>query len=241
LAVSDDLHILDISDNDRWVGRAADVLAAAIEASVDRTGRCLLALSGGSTPDPVFRDLAGRDLPWSKVTILQVDERLVPADDPARNLAAQRDALGDVGASWLPLPVDELLAASGPDGPARCSAVLDRFTMELVALAEDPPILDVVHLGLGDDGHTASLVPDDPLVDQMRDYVGVTGDYRGTRRVSLTRPILDRARMVVWLVRGEAKAEPLGRLLSGDTSIPAGLIRPPHSVVLADADAARQT
>ncbi len=243
--MTDDFHTLDIAANERWPQRAGDVLAAAIAASITRSGRCLLALSGGSTPTPVFRALAGHDeLDWEQVTILQVDERLVPADDPARNLDQQRAVFDHLGVRWLPMPVDELLVAGAsgpdPDAEARTASIIDRFCMALMELAGDPPVLDVVHLGLGEDGHTASLVPRDPLVNELRDYIGITGSYRGTRRISMTRPMLDRARLVVWLVSGASKAEPLGRLLSGDMSIPAGLVRPAHSVVLADADAARQ-
>ena len=239
--MADDLHLLDISPTDRWAERAADVMAAAVSEAVQRSGRCLMALSGGSTPAPVFRSLAARDLPWDQVTIIQVDERLVADGDPARNLVQQRDAFGDTGASWLPMPIDALLdAASSADAGARRTSILDRFCLDLIELADDPPILDLVHLGLGDDGHTASLVPGDPLLAEMRDYVGLTDVYQGTRRVTLTRPVLDRARMALWLVAGPDKAEPLGRLLQGDMTIPAGLIRPPHSVILADSDAARQ-
>lgn len=239
--MADDLHTLDISPNDVWAERAADVMASAIAASIEGRGRCLMALSGGSTPSPVFHLLAERDLPWEQVTILQVDERLVPAEDPARNLAQQRQAFSGVGATWLPMPVEGLLeAADSTDPAAKAASVMDRFCLEFVELAGDPPILDLVHLGLGDDGHTASLVPGDPLVHEMLDYVGTSGLYNGSRRLSMTRPVLDRARMAVWLVSGPAKVDPLGRLLAGDMSIPAGLIRPAHSVVLADADAARQ-
>lgn len=244
--MADDLHILDITPTSRWALRSADVLEAGIAQAVDRSGRCTLALSGGSTPGPVFESLAERELPWEQVTILQVDERLVPEDDPARNLAAQKRALGHVGADWVPLPVDELLAIAEPDHlhdpehRADVEAVLDRFRIRLVELGGEPPVLDVVHLGLGDDGHTASLIPGDPLVNELRAYVGLTEPYNGQRRISLTRPVLDRCRMVVWLVAGASKAEPLGRLLAGDVTIPAGLIMPPHSVVMADEDAARQ-
>lgn len=244
--MSGDFHTLDISTPDRWADRSADVMAAAISAAITRSGRCVMAISGGSTPAPVFEALADREVMWECVTILQVDERMVPADDPARNLVGQRDALGHLGATWLPLPVDELLEAIGPSGEveaneAAVAEALDGFTADLVGLADEPPVLDLVHLGLGDDGHTASLFPGDPLLDQLRSYVGLTGLQNGLRRVSLTRPMFDRARMVVWLVRGAGKCQPLGRLLAGDMSIPAGLIRPAHSVVLADTDAARQT
>jgi 6-phosphogluconolactonase len=243
--VTDELHTLDISVPERWADRAADVMAAAIAQAIGRSGRCLMALSGGSTPAPVFDALADREVLWEHVTILQVDERVVPADDPARNLAGQRAALGHLGATWLPLPVDELLAiadsASEQEREIAIAEILEEFVADLVGLADNPPILDLVHLGLGDDGHTASLFPGDPLVDEMRMPVGLTGIQNGTTRLSLTRPALDRARMVVWLVKGANKVEPLGRLLVGDMSIPAGLIRPAHSVVLADSDAARQT
>jgi 6-phosphogluconolactonase len=238
--VADDLHTLDISTPPRWAERAADVMAAAITQAINRSGRCLLALSGGSTPFPAFQALADREVLWEHVTILQVDERLVSADDPARNLIGQRDALGHLGATWLPLPVDELLALPEDGFDDGAAEVLDGFAADLVGLADDPPVLDLVHLGLGDDGHTASLFPGDPLTEELRAYVGLTGVHNGVRRISLTRPLLDRARMAVWLVRGPSKAEPLGRLLGGDLSIPAGLIRPAHSVVLADAEAARQ-
>ncbi|MEM9652708.1 MAG: 6-phosphogluconolactonase [Actinomycetota bacterium] len=239
--MADDLHTLDITESDRWALRAADVMEAAIAQAIDRFGRCNLALSGGSTPAPVFLSLAERDLPWDAVTILQVDERIVPGDDPARNLAAQKDAFAELGATWLPLPVDELLNLGPLDSVrADVKAILGRHQQQLIDLAGEPPLLDLVHLGLGDDGHTASLIPGDPLLNELRDYVGLTEVYNGNRRLSLTRPMLDRARMVVWLVSGSSKAEPLGRLLAGDMTIPAGLIRPAHSVVLADDAAARQ-
>ncbi len=239
--MADDLHTLDITETDRWALRAADVMEAAIAQAIDRFGRCNMALSGGSTPAPVFASLAERELAWDAVTILQVDERIVPGDDPARNLTPQQEAFAELGANWLPLPVEDLLLL-GPLDPVRgdVKAVLQRFGQQLVELAGEPPLLDLVHLGLGDDGHTASLVPGDPLVNQLRDYVGITEVYNGNRRLSLTRPVLDRARMVVWLVSGSSKAGPLGRLLAGDMTIPAGLIRPAHSVVLADDAAARQ-
>lgn len=239
--MADDLHTLDISPEERWPGRAADVMAAAIQASIDGNERCLVALSGGGSPKPALADLASRDLPWNRVTLLQVDDRIVPADSPDRNLTWQMKLFEGSGAAWLPLPVDELLeAGSKPDAEIARAVVIDEFCVDLMELAGDPPVLDLVHLGLGADGHTASLIPGDPLVNELRDYVGITGDYNGTTRISLTRPVLDRARMAVWLVAGSSKAESLGRLLAGDMGIPAGLIRPAHSVVLADSAAARQ-
>ena len=266
--MSDGYHLLDVSPPTRWAQRAADIMAAAIAAAIERSDRCVMAISGGSTPTPVFAELANRELEWDRITLVQVDERIVPLDSSSRNLMAQRDLLGHLQCAWLPLPVDDLLALRGRpptdhDQPrlidaAAAQPTLDRFSAQLIDLIGDPPVLDVVHLGLGSDGHTASLVPGDPLVHELRRFVGLTGLYSGspptttqtaaaldrsaarptTQRVSLTRPVLDRARVGLWLVRGADKAEVVGRLHDGDMSIPAGLIRPAHSVIVADTDAA---
>ncbi|MDH3293769.1 MAG: 6-phosphogluconolactonase [Acidimicrobiia bacterium] len=266
--MSDSYHLLDVTAPGRWVARAAEVLATAVDHSIERRGRCLLGISGGSTPTPVFAELATHDLDWTAVTIVQVDERIVPLDSSSRNLMVQRGLLGHLECRWLPLPVDELLTLRGrppidqdqprPVEGEAAEEILRAFSRRLVDLAADPPILDVVHLGLGSDGHTASLVPGDPIVDELRRYVGLTGLYSGspptstqaataldkaslrptTQRVSLTRPVLDRARMAFWLVQGADKAESVQRLYRSDRSIPAGLIRPAHSVIVADSDAA---
>ena len=266
--MNDSYHVLDVSAPARWSSRAADVLATAIAHSIERRDRCLLGISGGSTPTPVFAELAARDLDWDKVTIVQVDERIVPLDSSSRNLMVQRGLLGDLGCAWLPLPVDELLLLRGRPpidqdqprliDPGAAEDILDTFGRHLAELAGKPPVLDVVHLGLGSDGHTASLVPGDPLVGELRRYVGLTGLYSGspptatqaaaaldkatvrptTQRVSLTRPVLDRARMALWLVQGADKADAVKQLYRSDPSIPAGLVRPAHSVIVADSDAA---
>lgn len=245
--MGEDLHRLEIEPVDRWAVHAADRLAAEIGESITTRGRCLLALSGGSTPGPVLAELARRPLDWGMVTILQVDDRLAPMTDPRRNLAGIKAAFEGLPVSWLPLPVDRLLDGGRPntaDDPPPPAAELDvalgALTSRLVELADDPPVIDVAQLGLGEDGHTASLVPGDPVVQELRRYVALTGPYQGLRRLTLTRPVFDRAHCVIWLVRGQSKAEPLGRLLAGDLSIPAGLIRPRRSLIVADADAARQ-
>lgn len=235
--VADDVHILDIASNDGWASRAADVFAAAIEASVRQRGRCLIALSGGGTPVPVFEKLATYDLPWAEVVLAQVDERLVPIDSDDRNFAIQQGMFQHLAVEWHPFPVNDLLQASSD---AEMVAIIDAYWVKLSAIVGEPPVFDLVHLGIGTDGHTASLFPGQPLTDDLRNYVGLTAELNGHRRISLTRPVLDRAHMVLWLISGADKAEMLGRLLAGDMSIPAGLLRPSHSVVIADADAARQ-
>jgi 6-phosphogluconolactonase len=241
--VGDDLHRLEVTPVEQWAAHGADRLAEAVASALAVRSRCLLALSGGTTPGPVLAELATRDLPWERVTVLQADERLAPRGHPDRNLTGLEAALGALPVTWMPLPVDRLLAigASGaaPD-PEVLAAAFEVWTRRLVELADDPPVLDVVQLGLGADGHTASLVSGDPAVMELRRYLTLTGPYQGYRRLTLTRAVFDRAERVVWLVRGPDKAAPLGRLLAGDLSIPAGLLRPRHSLIVADAEAARQ-
>ena len=239
--MAEDLHRLEIVAVDEWARHGANALMVAIEEAISTRGRCLLGLSGGSTPGPVFEELALRPLDWDRVVIIQVDERLAPAGSPDRNLIQQRRAFVDLPVTWLPLPVEKLLTLTDePYDDAAVALVLADFTAALISVGDDPPILDIAQLGLGHDGHTASLVPDDPVLDELRHYVALTRPYDGIRRLTLTRPVLDRARLVLWLVRGAEKAQPLGRLLAGDLSMPAGLVRPRRSVIVADAEAARQ-
>lgn len=213
-------HHIEVADLADLPERAADVFATAISASVEARGRCLVGLSGGSTPIPFFHALASRTLPWGKVTLVQVDERIAPDGSPVRNLTEQRKAFGPLSdLNWLTLPVHD------PDD-------LGHFVAELVRLGGQPPVLDVVHLGLGPDGHTASLVPGDPLVTERFAYVGRTIPYQGTERLTLTRAVLERARLLVYLVEGSDKSDALRRLNNADHTIPAGLIEPRQSVII---------
>ncbi len=195
---------------------AAGVLAWEVRRAVAEQKRATLALSGGSSPAPMFAELARLGLPWDAVDIVQVDERVAPEDDPARNLATQRAELPPT-ARLHPMPVE-----AGD-------------TAAYAALVGE---LDVVHLGLGEDGHTASLVPGDPVLDVADADVAMTGEYRGHRRMTLTYPALGRARAIVWLVTGEGKAEALARLVAADPSIPAGRITQDRALVITDTAAA---
>jgi 6-phosphogluconolactonase len=213
-------HHIEIASKTEFAERAADVFATAITASVDARGKCLVGLSGGSTPVPFFHALAARNLPWNNVTLIQVDERIAADGSPARNLTEQRKAFGPLtDINWLTLPVHE------PDN-------LGPFVAELVRLGGQPPVLDVVHLGLGSDGHTASLVPGDPLVSERFAFAGRTGIYQGTERLTLTRAVLEQARLLVYLVQGSDKVDALNRLNNADHTIPAGLIQPRQSVII---------
>jgi 6-phosphogluconolactonase len=206
------------------------VVSTATARLVDELGRVLaeqpratIALSGGSTPWRVFARLADAPLPWERIDVFQVDERIAPAGDPARNLTQLRATLLDhVSARAHPMPVD----AVDPEDLEGLLAASDAYAQDL------PEVFDVIHLGLGDDGHTASLVPGDPVLDERDRLVAVTAPYRGHHRMTLTLPVLDRARCVVWIVTGDDKAEALARLLAADPSIPAGRVRAPRQVVL---------
>jgi 6-phosphogluconolactonase/glucosamine-6-phosphate isomerase/deaminase len=160
------------------------------------------------------------DLPWARVTVFQVDERVAPPDTPERNLTALLEALP--AERVRPMPVDD----------PELGLAAARYAAEL------PASLDVVHLGLGADGHTASLVPGDPVLRVDDRPVAVTGVYQGRRRMTLTYPALEAAREVVWLVTGRGKREALTRLLARDPSIPATGVRTRRQLVIADREAA---
>lgn len=208
--------------------RGADVLAHALRAAVAERGRATLAVSGGSTPSSMLALLAERDLPWKHVHLLQIDERVAPDGHPDRNLELLRDRF----LSRRALPAAHVHAMPVSEHDPRVAAV--RYAQVLVEVAGDPPVLDVVQLGLGADGHTASLVPGDPVLDVHDRDVSVTGPYQGRRRLTCTFPLLARARQRVWLVSGAAKAGALTRVLAGDRSLPAGRLPPRDALWLVD-------
>jgi len=219
-------------DDDVVARKAAAVIAAAARAAVTSRGRFIMAVSGGHTPWLMLRALAADELPWQQVHIAQVDERVAPAADPDRNLAHLRASLLD----HAPLPPDHIHAM--PVEAADLDRAAAQYALTLRDVAGSPPVFDLVHLGLGPDGHTASLVPGDPVLDITDADVAVTGAYHGRRRMTLTFPIINRSRLVLWLVTGSEKAATLVRLRDGDRSIPASRVRQDRSLVLADRAAA---
>ena len=222
-------------DDDQSVAReAASIIAAEARAAVAARGRFTVALSGGHTPWLMLRGLAGEEVPWENVHVFQVDERMAPAGHPDRNLTHVRESLLD----HAPLPVGQLHAM--PVESTDLAAAAGDYAFTLGEIAGSPPVLDLVHLGLGADGHTASLVPGDPVLDVTDRDVALTGIYQGRRRMTLTYPLLNRSRRVLWLVTGKEKTAMLGRLRAGDLSIPAGRIRQDHALVLSDRTAAGQ-
>ena len=215
--------------------QAATIVAQEARAAVDARGRFVMAVSGGSTPWQMLRALAGERMPWDAVQIVQVDERVAPAGDPDRNLTHLRESL----LSHAPLKAEQIHAM--PVEWANLEAAAEAYAKVLGEIAGVPPILDLAHLGLGPDGHTASLVPGDPALDVTNADVAITGTYQGRRRMTLTYPMLNRSRRILWLITGEAKADMLVRLLSGDASIPSGRISQQQATILADKAAAGKT
>jgi len=208
--------------------RAAKFIAQQARAAVQARGRFVFAVSGGHTPWQMLRLLASEDLPWQAVHLFQVDERIAPAGDPDRNLTHIAETL----IATAPLAAANLHAmpveASDIDAAAR------EYAQALHAIAGTPPMLDLVHLGLGPDGHTASLVPGDAVLGVTDADVGLTAPYMGRRRMTLTYPVLNRARCVLWLATGAEKREMLARLCAADASIPAGRVEQQHAIVLTD-------
>jgi 6-phosphogluconolactonase len=216
-------HELEVSaDATAVAAQAAGYVAARAREAVSARGRFTFAVSGGHTPWAMFDELAKLDMPWADVELFQVDERVAPDGDPDRNLTHLRESIGDAPARVHPMPVND--------------ADLDAAAAAYATVL--PQRFDLVHLGLGPDGHTASLVPGDPVLTVTDALVAVTQPYQGHPRMTLTYPALTRADQLLWLVTGADKREPLARLLAGDESIPAGRVLATRSLVLADAAAA---
>ena len=177
----------------RWLGVARHSSRRRARAAVERSGRCALAVSGGTTPWAMLARLRAEDVPWARVALYQVDERVAPPGSVERNLTRLAGGLEGVPVRLEPMPVEE----------ADLDAAAARYAASL------PARFDLVHLGLGEDGHTASLVPGDPVLDVTDRAVALTAPYRGTRRMTLTYPALARADLLLWLVTGAAKADAL--------------------------------
>lgn len=211
---------------------AAAIIAVEARSAVAARGRFVVALSGGRGAGLMLRALAVEDVPWKSVHVAQVHERIAPPEHGDRNIGLLYEHLlghARLSAEQIaPMPV----GSSDPDAAA------SRYAQTLRELAGTPPALDLVHLSLGADGHTAALVPDDPVLDVTDRDVAVTGVYQGRRRMTLTYPLLERVRSILWLVTGSDQAAALARLRNGDRSSPAARVRRGHALVVADHTAA---
>ena len=223
------MEIESLDSPEALAARTAEHIAHHTPASVAARARCVLALSGGTEPWAAARALAAMTLPWHALHVVQVDERAAPPGHRSRNWTHLEENL--LQHAPIPRSHGHAMPVDDPD----LEGAAQRYARTLETLAGVPPVLDLVHLGLGDDGHTASLVPGDPVLELEAD-VGVTAPYRGWRRMTLTFAAINRARAIVWLIRGENKAQALSRLLAGDPGIPASRVRRDNALLLTERD-----
>jgi 6-phosphogluconolactonase len=218
-------------DPDEAAKLSAEIIAREAVRAISDRGKFVLALSGGRAPWQMLREFASKKLAWDKVHIVQVDERVAPDGDPIRNWTHIRESLAGAPLSqeqFHPMPV------TSPD----LAAAAREYSATLEKIAGSPPVVDLAHLGLGPDGHTASLVPGDPVLNVADADVAITGEYQGRLRMTLTYPTLNRAKVILWLVTGGDKVDALGRLLRQDPSIPAGRVEQANAMLVADRAAA---
>jgi 6-phosphogluconolactonase len=214
-----------VADAQAAAQRGAELIATTGRAAVEERGSFSLAMSGGRSPWAMLGILGEMaEMPWAETELFQVDERVASPGSEDRNLTHLVLGLSiDHQASLRPMPVTK--------------RDLDAAAREYESAL--PEHLDVVHLGLGPDGHTASLIPGDPVLDVTDRRVALTETaYQGHRRMTLTYSALAEARQIVWLVTGEEKREPLAKLLAADPSIPAGRVKNDEMTVVADQAAA---
>jgi 6-phosphogluconolactonase len=221
-----------LDDADVVAAKAAATIAEEARTAVTARGRFVMAVSGGRTPWLMLRALADENVPWEGVHVVQVDERVAPLGHADRNLTHLHEALLE----HAPLLPDQIHAM--PVEAANPKTAAADYAETLRKIAGTPAVLDLVHLGLGPDGHTASLVPGDPVLDVMHEDVGLTGIYQGRHRMTLTYALVNRSRRILWLVTGSDKAAMLARLREGDPSIPAGRVCQDQAMILADRAAA---
>jgi 6-phosphogluconolactonase len=219
-------------DADEAATAGARLIAVKAREAITARGRFVMAVSGGQVPWRMFGVLTKESVPWNSVHLVQVDERVAPEHDPDRNLTHIEERLlahiSLLSSQVHAMPVDE----------ADLEQAAASYVRTLQQIAGSPPVLDLVHLGLGPDGHTASLVPGDPVLDVTDRDVALTGIYQSHQRMTLTYPIINRARSILWLITGADKREIFQRLCLGDPSIPASRIRKDIAVVIADYAAA---
>jgi 6-phosphogluconolactonase len=222
-----------LADADAVARKAAAIIAADARTAVGARGRFVMAVSGGQTPLKMLDTLSKRDdIPWRNVYVAQVDERIAPAGHTDRNLTHLRECLFE----HSPLLHERIYAM--PVEHTVLAAAAAKYARTIEEIAGFPPVLDLVHLGLGADGHTASLIPNDNVINVAEKDVAITEAYQGYRRMTLTYPILNRARRILWIITGGEKAKMLSRLLAGDETIPAARIRRDNALVLTDIAAA---
>ena len=229
------LKIEVLADDDAVAMAAAGVIAAAAREAVAARGVFTLAVSGGKTPWAMLKDLASEEVPWSQVHVFQIDERIAPEGDPDRNLTHLHESL--LGNAPIPKENIHAMPVNAAD-PVEGAAVYEKTLQEICG---NPPSLDMAHLGLGPDGHTASLTPNDPVLEVTDRDVALTDPvhlYQNRRRMTLTYPMINRSRQIMWLATGAAKIPMIVKLRAADPSIPGGRISQANALMLTDTAAA---
>jgi 6-phosphogluconolactonase len=220
------VKIVVTADPERAAAAAAEWMARRMRTAVLRRGVCRIAVSGGSTPAKMFDGLAALALPWEAIHVFQVDERVAPDGDPDRNAGQLTAHLTDR------VPIRRANVHLMPVTQTALGRAAAKYATQL----GDAP-LDIVHLGIGDDGHTASWPPGDPVIDET-DPVAVTNPFNGRVRMTLTPGIVNSARLRMVLVVGSAKASPLAGWLLHDAVLPIARVKRANTTVIADAGAA---
>jgi len=227
---------LEVLANDDAVAKAAaGVIASAAREAVAARGVFTLAVSGGKTPWAMLKDLASEEVPWSQVHVFQIDERIAPEGDPDRNLTHLHESL----LGNAPIPKENIHAM--PVNATDPVEGAEEYEKTLREICGNPPTLDMAHLGLGPDGHTASLLPNDPVLEVTDCDVALTDPvhlYQNRRRMTLTYPMINRSRQIMWLATGAAKIPMIVKLKAADHSIPGGRIAQQNALLLTDTAAA---
>jgi 6-phosphogluconolactonase len=221
-----------LANDDAVAKAAAGVIASAARAAVAERGLFTLAVSGGKTPWAMLKDLASEEVPWSQVHVFQIDERIAPEGDPDRNLTHLHESL----LGNAPIPKENIHAM--PVNAADPAEGAKEYEQTLQEFCGNPPVLDMAHLGLGPDGHTASLIPGDPVLSVVDSDVALTGVYQDRNRMTLTYPMINRSRKILWLATGAAKVPMIVRLKAADPTIPGGRISQEQALLLTDTAAA---
>jgi 6-phosphogluconolactonase len=220
-----------LADAEAVAARAAQWLIERLREAIAVQGRAAFAASGGSTAARMCERAAAESLQWPNVDVFQVDERVAPAGHPDRNAVALRAAFARRCEAdpqrfhWMPVEAADLQGGAAS------------YATELRGLPNGDFTLDVAHLGMGADGHTASLFPGAPELAEIAP-VTVTAEHLGRRRMTLTLPVINRARHILWVVTGAPKRTALERLLRGDPTLVASSVRRSGAVIVADVEAA---
>ena len=223
-------------DGEALAQRAVDHLVRAAAQAIEERGQFVWAVSGGSTPRRMLQLLSERrDLDWSRTHLFQVDERVAPEGDPDRNATMLETEL----------LTDEFTTHNAPAGiwlmpvtAGDLSVAASEYQERMDEVTGSPIVFDLVQLGMGSDGHTASLIPGDPILDIDDRDVAISEEYQGRIRMSFTWPVLDRAKELLWVIGGASKQEAVQQFLNNDPSIPATLPTQARATVLLDQAAA---